>query len=179
MTRVAKKVDHGVLMVAYGTDTKLGKDYYTIKNSWGSSWGEGGYVRFVRDKNQCGVAEVPSYPTGVKAEGSLPNPSPPVPIPSGKHSHYGDPSGGCQTDERYVEIDGVSGKFCSPECSGILKLGCPNDVPFGVTASPMCVLQDESGHSRRCALTCTHSSQCGDAATCKTIRTISICTYDY
>eukprot|EP00592_Proboscia_alata_P014308 CAMPEP_0194392756 /NCGR_PEP_ID=MMETSP0174-20130528/122918_1 /TAXON_ID=216777 /ORGANISM="Proboscia alata, Strain PI-D3" /LENGTH=361 /DNA_ID=CAMNT_0039188363 /DNA_START=74 /DNA_END=1159 /DNA_ORIENTATION=+ len=57
-------VDHGVTMVGYGTED--GKDYYKIKNSWGSSWGEDGYIRITRDSNnengQCGVFSIVSYP---------------------------------------------------------------------------------------------------------------------
>jgi len=57
-------VDHGVLMVGYGTED--GKDYYKIKNSWGTSWGEDGYIKFTRDSSdpngQCGVYSIVSYP---------------------------------------------------------------------------------------------------------------------
>jgi len=57
-------VDHGVLMVGYGTED--GQDYYKIKNSWGTSWGEDGYVKFARDSSdpngQCGVYSIVSYP---------------------------------------------------------------------------------------------------------------------
>jgi len=60
------RLDHGVLVTGYGTDA--GSDYWTVKNSWGGSWGEEGYIRIERGLSsqkggQCGVLLSASYPT--------------------------------------------------------------------------------------------------------------------
>ena len=55
------QLDHGVLAVGYGTES--GTDYFLVKNSWGPSWGDKGYVKIAMADNTCGISSQPSYPT--------------------------------------------------------------------------------------------------------------------
>jgi len=55
-------IDHAVQLVGYGTDATLG-DYWLVRNSWGTRWGEKGYVRIKRTENEetrCGTDITPS-----------------------------------------------------------------------------------------------------------------------
>jgi C1A family cysteine protease len=59
-------LDHGVLVVGYGEEDGIA--YWLVKNSWGDSWGDNGYVKIERSNSTsshgtCGIAIQPSYPS--------------------------------------------------------------------------------------------------------------------
>jgi len=52
-------IDHAVQLVGFGTDTSLG-DYWLVRNSWGTGYGEAGYIRLKRYATPpCGVDTTP------------------------------------------------------------------------------------------------------------------------
>lgn len=49
-------LDHAVQLVGYGTDEETGQDYWLVRNTWTSLWGEKGYIRILREEDApCGI----------------------------------------------------------------------------------------------------------------------------
>ena len=55
-----QKLDHAVLVSGYGTSEE-GQDYWLVKNTWSTNWGEEGYIRIARQPDDCGIAAQPLY----------------------------------------------------------------------------------------------------------------------
>lgn len=53
------ELDHSMLLTGYGTG--LAGDYWEVKNSWSTHWGEAGYFRVARDNHACGTASDAVY----------------------------------------------------------------------------------------------------------------------
>jgi len=125
-------MDHAVVLDGYGTDA--GKDYWLVRNSWGGSWGEKGYIRVQRfgdgkeptcvDKTPqdgeacagdtkprtyaglCGLMGSSSIPTGMKKVGECPK------APSG-----GCPFSDCGECQKYCADKGMM-RGCGTDFSG-------------------------------------------------------------
>lgn len=59
-----QRLNHAVTVVGYGS-ADGGQEYWLVKNQWGTSWGEGGYMRIARGNGapNCGISAYAYYPT--------------------------------------------------------------------------------------------------------------------
>lgn len=148
-------LDHGVLVVGFtAVDDKDLPNAWIVKNSWGSRWGDKGYIYISRttqysQKGICGILQQPSYITG----GSVgPNPPGPTPPPAGSDQYENPNIYECQDGERAVKL--TDGRVCAPMCK--TDADCPG-APTGFEASPSCSITDELTGQKYCALSCVYS----------------------
>ncbi|KAH3743025.1 cathepsin L1 [Pelomyxa schiedti] len=55
-------LNHGVLAVGFDADASK-HEYIKVKNSWGTGWGDKGYIKMAANINCCGIATAASYPS--------------------------------------------------------------------------------------------------------------------
>ena len=62
-TSSSESLNHGVAIVGYRVTLGIPKDYWIVRNQWGSGWGQGGYMLMTRgNTNECGIASEATFP---------------------------------------------------------------------------------------------------------------------
>ncbi|TVT96699.1 hypothetical protein EJB05_58098 [Eragrostis curvula] len=65
---------HAVKLIGWGT-SDAGEDYWLLANQWNRGWGDDGYFKIIRGRNECGIEEdvvagLPSTKNTVRSYGS-------------------------------------------------------------------------------------------------------------
>jgi len=60
------QLDHAVIAVGYGLDATTGLNYFLVRNSWGASWGDKGYIKIAQSSTgtapgYCGINKAVYY----------------------------------------------------------------------------------------------------------------------
>jgi C1A family cysteine protease len=155
---ISSQIDHGVLVV--GFDDTNSPPYWIVKNSWGTSWGENGYIRVQKGTDQCLITYLPCSSTVAKGP-NPPGPSPPGPSPPG-------PSPPAP----------ANGTFTQKVCSDDKCQNCKSDtlpqgtcIPNGVTGSSFTAVCLNDG----LLITTYNTNGCTGPST-QTVNPINICT---
>merc|ERR1712203_730995 len=112
------QINHAVIAVGYGTD---GVDYFKIRNSWGTSWGESGYIRLGQNGGSQGTACLFQYSPVTPKLSSGPVPPSPTPTPTPSPTPSPSPTPGhCHAISAVVTDD-----WCAANCAGGF---CPSDL---------------------------------------------------
>lgn len=172
-TSCGLSLNHGVVAVGFGVETSI--EYFLVRNSWGASWGDNGYIKLGTEGNVCGILN-DSDNSFVKFSGDPPNPpEPPVPVPVPTPpptpvpslGHYGAPP--CLSDETTIGL-GKGLSVCAVSCS---KHTCPMDVPEGVRRSPQCFSFEGIVF---CGIPCDLDSDCPSSGRCSSF--FGACAYN-
>ncbi len=145
--------EHAPTVVGWGTEREgqhIGGKYWVVRNSWGPTWGERGYIRLEMGSNQCGITQSPSAPCvckGCNTSCAKPAPLPPIPPPI-------PPPPPPPAKEQTCKMAGGQGYTCpldNPVCCS---------VQFGNTSKPATSHYCCNGPSPVCCKVCVLTSYC-------------------